>query len=160
MHSENFKDSKDFKDSEETSVHRRNNNIEIMIGNEIDEIIKNLSESLLQRHQEGLEEPIRGSNLFYNGVNLFYYKLHKISSNRSGSYTDSPKWLKNKKATINLKSNDDKCFQCALTVALNYQNIRSNPESLTKIKPFIDQYNLKERNFPSPRKKLEKVWMK
>ena len=91
MHSENFKDSKDFKDSKETSVHRRNNNIEIMIGNEIDEIIKNLSESLLQRHQEGLEEPIRGSNLFYNGINLFYYKLHKISSNRSGSYTDSPK---------------------------------------------------------------------
>ena len=85
MHSENFKDSKDFKDSEETSVHRRNNNIEIVIGNEIDD------KSLLQRHQEGLEEPIRGSNLFYNGVNQLYYKLHKISSNRSGSYIDSPK---------------------------------------------------------------------
>ena len=27
-----------------------------------------------------------------------------------------------KKATINPKNNDDKCFQYALTVALNYQN--------------------------------------
>ena len=27
---------------------------------------------------------------------------------------------KNKKATINPKSNDDKCFQYALTVALNH----------------------------------------
>ena len=38
------------------------------------------------------------------------------------------------------------------TVALNYQNIKNNPERLTKIKPCIDQYNWKERNFPSPRK--------
>ena len=31
--------------------------------------------------------------------------------------------VKNNKATINPKNNDDKCFQHALTVALNYQNI-------------------------------------
>ena len=57
---------------------------------------------------------------FYNGVNLFYDKLHKISLNRGGSYIDSPKCLINKKATINPRNNDDKCFQYALTVALNY----------------------------------------
>ena len=34
--------------------------------------------------------------------------------NRSGSYIDSPKWLKNKKATTNPKNNDDECFQYAL----------------------------------------------
>ena len=77
-----------------------------------------------------------------------YYKLHKISLNQGGSYIDSPKWLKNKKATINPKNNDGKCFQYALTVALNYQNIKKNTERLTKIKPFIDQYNWKEINFP------------
>ena len=63
---------------------------------------------------------MRGSNLFYNGVNLLYDKLHKISLNRGGSYIDSPKCLKNKKVTINPRNNDDKCFQYALTVALNY----------------------------------------
>ena len=57
---------------------------------------------------------------FYNGVNLLYDKYHKISLNRGGSYIDSPKCLKNKKATINPRNNDDKCFQYALTVALNY----------------------------------------
>ena len=36
--------------------------------------------------------------------------------NRSGSYIDSPKWLKNKKATTNPKNNDDECFQYALTL--------------------------------------------
>ena len=37
---------------------------------------------------------------------------------------DSPKRLKNKKATINQKNNDSKYFQDALTVALNYENIK------------------------------------
>ena len=49
---------------------------------------------------------------------------YKISLNRSGSYIDSPKRLKNKKATINPKNEDDKCFQYALTVPLNYENIK------------------------------------
>ena len=33
-----------------------------------------------------------------------------------------------KKTTINLKNKDDKCFQHALNVALNHQNIKENPQ--------------------------------
>ena len=63
-----------------------------------------------------------------------YYKLHKISLNRGGSYIDSPKWLKDKKATINPKNKkDDKCFQYAITTALNHQNIKNNPERISKL---------------------------
>ena len=49
--------------------------------------------------------------------------------------------VKNKKPTINPKSNDDNCFQYTLTVALNHKQTKSNPERISKIKPFIDQYN-------------------
>ena len=49
-----------------------------------------------------------------------------------------------KKATINPKNNDDKCFEYALTVALNYEQIKKDPQRISKIKPFIDQYNSKE----------------
>ena len=78
-----------------------------------------------------------------------FYDLNKIILSRGGSYIDSPKWLKNKKAT---KNNDDKCFQYALTVALNHEQVRNNPERISK----IDQYNWKEIDFPSHRK----VWKK
>ena len=78
-------DSEDSKDSNETSLHIKSNNIEIMIGNETDEINEDLFESLLQRYKEELEESIRESSLLYNGVDLLYYKLHKISLNRSES---------------------------------------------------------------------------
>ena len=71
---------------------------------------------------------MRGSEFVFDGVDLLYYELHKISLNRGGSYIDSPEWLKNKKTTINPKNNDDKYFQYALTVALNYQHIKNNPK--------------------------------
>ena len=44
-----------------------------------------------------------GSEFVFDSIDLLHYNLHKISLNRSGSYIDSPKWLKNKKATINSK---------------------------------------------------------
>ena len=99
---------------------------------------------------------MRGSEFICDSVNALYYDLNKISLSRGRSYIDSPEWLKSKKATINPKNNDDKCFQYALTVALNYQNIKNNPETISKIKPFIDQYDWKEINFPSHKKDWKK----
>ena len=63
---------------------------------------------------------MRGSEFGFDRIDLLHYNLRKISY-RSDSYIDSPKWLKNKKSTINPKDNDDKCFQYALTVLLNYE---------------------------------------
>ena len=39
----------------------------------------------------------------------------------------SPDWIKREKATINLKNKDEKCFQYAVTVALNSGEIESHP---------------------------------
>ena len=63
---------------------------------------------------------------------------------------------KNLKKTINLKNKDDKCFQYALAVALNYQNIKKDLQKISKVKPFINQYNSKEISFPSHQKDYKK----
>ena len=92
------------KDSEEIrTIHSKSDNIEILIGNETDEIIEDLFDSFLQKYKKGLEESMKGSEFAFDNFDSLYYKLHKISLNRSESYIDSPKWLKNKKATINPK---------------------------------------------------------
>ena len=45
------------------------------------------------------------------------------------SYIDSPDWIKNKNLTINpINKKDNKCFQYAVTVALNYEEIKTNPQ--------------------------------
>ena len=133
------------KDSDETrTMHTKSNNVEIMMGSKTDEIIEDLFESFLQEYQERLEESMRGSEFAYDSVDVLYYNLNKVSLSRGGSYIDSTKWLKNKKATINPKNKDGKCFQYALTVALNYEQIAKDPQRISKIKTFIDQCNWKE----------------
>ena len=108
-------------------------------------------------YQENLSEKMRGSDFAFDGVNFMYYDLNKISKNRGGSYIDSPKWLKNKKSTINPKSNDYKCFQYVITLALNLDKINKNSQRISKIKPFIKEYNWKDIDFPSTRKDWKKI---
>ena len=67
---------------------------------------------------------------------------------------------KNKKATINpTNKKDNKCFQYAIIVTLNHEEIGNNDERITKIKPFINKYKWKGINFPLEKddwKKIEK----
>ena len=99
---------------------------------------------------------MRGSEFAYDSVDALYYNLNKVSLSRGGSYIDSPKWLKNKKVTINPKNKDDKSFQYALTVTLNYEHIKDHPGGISNTKPLIDKDNWKEIDFPSHSKDWEK----
>ena len=65
---------------------------------------------------------MKGSEFGFDYVHLLYYKCYKINANRGGSYIDSPDWIKSKKATTNpINKKDNKCFQYAVTVALNHE---------------------------------------
>ena len=95
---------------EERVMHSKSDNIEIMINDEADEVIKELFDSLKNRYQNNLES-MKGSEFVFDYVQLLNYKCHKINPNCSGSYIDSPDWIKNKKAIINPINKKDKCFQ-------------------------------------------------
>ena len=75
-----------------------------------------------------LETSKKGTEFVFDFVQLPYYKYHKINANHGGSYIDSPYWIKNKKATINsIHKKNNKCFQYAITVALNHDKIKEHP---------------------------------
>ena len=143
--------------SDETRImYTRSNNTEIMFGDDNDDIIEQLFELLLQKYEENLQNKMRGSEFEFDGINFLYYDFNKTSINRGGSYIDSPKWLKDKKSTINPKNNDDKCFQYAITLALNLDKIKKDLQRVSKIKPFIEKYNWEDIDFPSTNKDWKK----
>ena len=128
--------------SDETRImYTRSDNEEFMNGDDTNEIIKELFKLFLQKYEENLQEKMRGLDFEFDGVNVLYYDFNKTSIYRGGSYIDSPKWLKDKKSTISPKNNDHKCFQYAFILALNLNNIDNHLERISKIRPFIDQYN-------------------
>ena len=120
--------------SNETPImHTRSDNEEFMNGSDTDEIIEGLFESFLQKYEDNLQEKMKGSDFEFDGANFLYYDFNKISINRGGSYIDSPQLLKNKKSTIDPINNDYKCFQYAVTSALNLDKIRKNPQKYLKL---------------------------
>ena len=120
--------------SDETRImYTRSDNIEIMFGDDNDDIIEQLFESLLKKYEENLQNKMRGSKFEFDGVNFLYYDFNKTSINRGGSYIDSPKWLKGKKSSINPKNNDDKCFQYAVTLTLNLDKIKKDYKEYLKL---------------------------
>ena len=143
--------------SDETGImYTRSDNIEIIFGDDNDDIIEQLFESLLKKYEENLQNKMRGSEFGCDGINFLYHDFNKTSINRGGSYIDSPKSLKDKKSTINPKSNDHKCFQCAVTLALNLDKIKKDLQRVSRIKPLIEKYNWEDIDFPSTSKDLEK----
>ena len=129
---------------------------EFMIGNETEEFAEKLIISILQKYQDHLQNKMKGSDFIFNGINYLYYDLNRITISKGGSYIESPKWLKDKKCTINQKNNDNKCFQYATNLALNINSIDKRPQRVSNIKPFIDNYNWNDINFPAAKKDWNK----
>ena len=136
-------------------MYSKSDKTEIMNNDETDEFMKELFDSLKNRYQNNLES-MKGSEFVFDYDHLLYYKCNKINQNRRETCKDSPDWIKNKKATINpLNKKDNKCFQFALTIALNHEEIAKKCERMTKVTPFINKYKWEGINFASGKDNLK-----
>ena len=79
--------------------------------------------------------------------NCYYFAVKNLSE------LNSLGWLRAQKEEI---TDGDADFEDALDDALNYQNIKTNPERISKLKPCINKYNWKGIDFPAG----PKEWMK
>ena len=97
--------------------------------------------------------------IVFNYVLLMYYNCRKINPNHGGSYVD-PDWIKSNETAVNpINKKDNKCFQYATTVVLNYEETGKYAERITKSKPSINKYKWEGIKFSSQKddwKKIEK----
>ena len=121
---------------------------EIRWSNETDDINNELFKSFLDNYQKEEQIMRRRSDFIFESIHLLDYLLHKISLKRGKPYIKSPESLINKRETIHPQNDDDKCFQYAITVALNHHNIGNNSGRIPKIEPFTNQYNSKDIDLP------------
>ena len=75
-------------------MYTQSDNVEILIGTETDDVSNELFKSFFKKYQKGLETKIKGSEFVFDSIGLLYYRLHKISLNRGGSYIDSAEMAK------------------------------------------------------------------
>ena len=71
---------------EESVMHSKTDNIEIMINDKADAVIVELFKSLHNSYKNNLEISMKRSEFVFDYVDLLYCKCHKINLNRGGSY--------------------------------------------------------------------------
>ena len=54
------------------------------------------------------------------------------------------------------QNKDEECFKWAAIVALNHEDIKHNPERISLLRPYENQYNWKALEFPVSIKKTDK----
>ena len=79
--------------------------------------------------------------------NSYYFSVKNLSE------LNSLGCLRGRKEAI---TNGDNDFQKALDDALNYQNIETYPERISKIMPYLDEHNWKGIDFPAGPKDCKK----
>ena len=65
----------------------------------------------------------------------------------------------NKKCEINPQNKENKCFQYSIIISLYHREIRKNPENISKIKPFINNLNWENINFPPQEQDYQQLEM-
>ena len=106
---------------EEHLIHSKSDHVETMINDKAGEVIKEPFDSLKNRYKNNLES-IKDSDFVLDYVHLLYCKCHKINLNRG-----SPYW-------INPMNKVSKCYQYAVTVALNHDEIKKDQQRIVTIK--------------------------
>ena len=119
-----------FISTKDAEKHSKSDSIQFISYNDTNEVVDELFDSLRIRYQGILETSMEGSEFIFDSVQMMYCKCHKVNFRRCGSYIVSPGCIKKKKATINPKNKDAKCSQYGITAALNYEEIKRNPEKV------------------------------
>ena len=113
------------------TFHVKSDNVEIRLDNDTSNITNELIKTFLSNYQKEEQILRNGSNYTFESVDMLGIHFHDIKLKRGKSYIESPKWLADKKATINLKNiKDNKHFQYAITVALNHREIGRNLQKI------------------------------
>ena len=135
------------------TIYVKSKNIEMRTKDDTDDIITKLLEPFLGNYER--EENIlrNGSSYVFDCVDLALVQFHSIQLKRGSSYIPSPKSIEKKKATINPQNiKDNYCFAYLIIAALHHEEIKKDLQRISKLKPYVSNYNWKGIKFSSGQK--------
>lgn len=106
----------------------------------------------LHMNMENLQA--RGSGWTISGINYLQMDQTICNSPSGSAYIELPDWMKNKKAVINIKNNDNKCFMWSVLAHLHPAD--QNAERVTKYSDYVNELNFGDLTFPMKIKDIDK----
>ena len=112
--------------------------------NDIGEIVT----SVITHMSQQIENPtLRNSKFVFDSVMHMDISFHRLNLTRGSSYIPLPDWLSTKKAIINPKNLDMKCFKWVVIAAMKWEEMENNNQRVSKLRRY-DDFDWDGINFP------------
>ena len=98
----------------------------------------------------------KGSGWKFMGIQYLEMLVTKVKHFGGSSYIELPLEIKNKKACVNVKNNNQECFKYSILAALHYDEIKFNPERPSKYTKWINDLNFNGIDFQVDLKDIDK----
>ena len=120
-----------------TNVHR---------GIDVDQIV----DEMIAHMKTQIENPaLLNSRFRFDAVIFLFINFHWLNLTRGSSYLALPDWIARKKAIINPQNDDEECFKWAVIAASKWMDVKFNPEHLSNLRKFVDNYDWSGLEFPA-----------
>ena len=123
----------------------RNRRYEMTNEDEITNVLNQMATDI--EHQAEVLE-MSESGLVLTQMDKIKINFDKYNPTRGGKFIPLPKWVQNKKACINIKNEDNKCFKYSVQCGICKVYEKDHPERLSHYKN-LDKLNWTNVNFPS-----------
>ena len=116
----------------------------VYVLNDIDSIVRSMIDHMSQQ----VENPaLRDSKFIFDSVIHMDISVHRLNLTSGSSYIPLPDWLTKKKAIINPKNLDMKCFKWSVIAALKWREIDRDHQRVSKLRRY-DNLDWSGINFP------------
>ena len=120
---------------------------------EMDMIVQEMVSHMAQQ----VDNPrLRDSKFTFDRILYMDINIHRLNLTRGASYIKLPDWLSKKKAIINPKNLDNKCFKWAVIAGLRWEEIGANPERISKLRQYENEFDWNEIAYPVSTKNISK----
>ena len=121
--------------------------------NDIDSIVQ----SMINHMSQQVENPaLRDSKFVFDRIIHTDISIHRLNLTRGSSYIPLPDWLAKKKAIINPKNLDEKCFKWSIIAALKWEEIDRDHQRVSKLRRYEGEFDWSVMSFPVSTKDINK----
>ena len=112
---------------------------------DIDSIVQNMIAYMEQQ----IDNPkLRDSKFVLDSILYTDISNHRLVLTRGSSYIKLPDWLAKKKAILNPKNLDEKCFKWAVIAGLKWEEIDCHPERVSKLRQYESEFDWSGITYP------------
>ena len=119
--------------------------------------IESIVQSMINHMTQQVENPaLRDSKFVFDSIMYTDISIHRLNLTRGSSYIPLPDWLSEKKAILNPKNLDMKCFKWSVIAALKWEEIDRDYQRVSKLRKYENEFDWSGMSFPVSTKDINK----